>query len=96
MIDTKLFREFFNSEKSGGIVLIACTIASLLLTNIFIKLNLSLEHWINDGLMTVFFLLIGLEIERELYEGELSNIRNALLPLAAAVGGMLLPALIHF
>ncbi len=115
MIDTKLFREFFNSEKSGGIVLIACTIASLLLTNIFIgtgfidfwhhklgfeagavKLNLSLEHWINDGLMTVFFLLIGLEIERELYDGELSNIRNAMLPLAAAVGGMLLPALIHF
>jgi NhaA family Na+:H+ antiporter len=51
-----------------------------------------LEFWINDGLMTVFFLLVGLEIEREVYIGELSEVRNALLPLFAALGGMLLPA----
>lgn len=61
-----------------------------------IELNYSIEHWINDGLMTIFFLLVGLEIERELYVGELHVFRNALLPIAAAIGGMLLPASIHF
>ena len=61
-----------------------------------LELNYSLEHWINDGLMTIFFLLVGLEIERELYVGELHVVRHALLPIAAAVGGMLLPAAIHF
>lgn len=60
-----------------------------------LKLNFSVEHWINDGLMTIFFLLVGLEIERELYAGELQSISNALLPIAAAVGGMVVPALIH-
>ena len=45
-------------------------------------------HWINDGLMTIFFLLIGLELEREIYIGELSHIKNAALPLFAALGGM--------
>ena len=56
----------------------------------------SIEHWINDGLMAIFFLLIGLEIERELYVGELSTLKNASLPIAAAIGGMATPALIHF
>lgn len=59
-------------------------------------LHLSLEHWINDGLMAIFFLLAGLEIERELYRGELSDPKNALVPVLAAIGGMLLPAAIHF
>lgn len=59
-------------------------------------LKQSVEHWINDGLMAVFFLLIGLEIERELYVGELSTVKKASLPLFAAVGGMAFPALIHF
>ncbi len=59
-------------------------------------LQLSLEHWINDGLMAIFFLMIGLEIERELYIGELSSPRKASLPLFAALGGMAVPALIHF
>ena len=58
--------------------------------------GLSLEHWINDALMAIFFLLIGLELERELYNGELSNFKNALLPIFAAIGGMVAPALIHF
>jgi len=59
-------------------------------------LRQSLEHWINDGLMAAFFLLIGLEIERELYAGELSNFKRASLPIVAALGGMVTPALFHF
>lgn len=61
-----------------------------------LNLNFSVGHWINDGLMSIFFLLVGLEIERELYAGELSSFSNAILPLAAALGGMLVPAAIHF
>ena len=61
-----------------------------------ISLDYSLEHWVNDGLMAIFFLLVGLEIERELYIGELSSFKNALLPIIAAAGGMLFPALIHY
>jgi NhaA family Na+:H+ antiporter len=52
----------------------------------------SIVHWINDGLMAVFFLLIGLELEREIYEGELSSFKSASLPIAAALGGMIVPA----
>jgi NhaA family Na+:H+ antiporter len=55
----------------------------------------SLHHWINDGLMTLFFLLVGLEIKRELLVGELSNVRQAFMPIAAAVGGMIVPALMY-
>jgi NhaA family Na+:H+ antiporter len=58
-------------------------------------LQLSIGHWINDGLMTVFFLMIGLEIERELYVGKLSDLKAATLPGFAALGGMVLPALFH-
>jgi Na+:H+ antiporter, NhaA family len=57
---------------------------------------LSVEQWINDALMAIFFLFIGLELERELYNGELSDLKNALLPIFAALGGILMPALIHF
>ena len=61
-----------------------------------VHLRYSLGHWVNDGLMAIFFLLIGLEIEREFYIGELSDIKNATLPIFAAIGGVLTPALIHF
>jgi NhaA family Na+:H+ antiporter len=110
-----LFREFFHSEKSGGFVLIGCTIISLTIANTGwgedyhhllashldlsfgpVELDYSVEHWINDGLMAIFFLLVGLEIERELYIGELSSFRNAILPVMAAIGGMAIPAIIHF
>lgn len=104
---SKSFKAFFDSEKSSGILLIICTVISLILANSIIgnqyitfwKMylgNLSLEHWINDLLMAVFFLLIGLELERELYNGELSRFKNALLPIFAAFGGIAMPALIHF
>ena len=58
-------------------------------------IHMSLHHWINDGLMTVFFFLVGLEIKRELVHGELRNPRNAVLPAAAALGGMVVPAAIY-
>jgi NhaA family Na+:H+ antiporter len=101
------FKDFFESEKTSGILLIVCTVVSLLLANSVIGANylsiwqiyvsgLSVEHWVNDALMAVFFLLIGLELERELYNGELSDFKNALLPIVAAIGGICLPALIHF
>ena len=103
---TKIFKEFFESEKAGGIILMFCTLLSLLLVNSsysesYLQLwhwplfGENLEHWINDGLMAIFFLLIGLELEREVYNGELSNLKNALLPMMAALGGMVLPVIVY-
>jgi Na+:H+ antiporter, NhaA family len=60
-----------------------------------LALNLSLHHWINDGLMAIFFLLVGLEIKREMVEGELASLRKAALPLIAALGGVVAPAMIY-
>lgn len=101
---TKLFNDFFESEK-GGVLLITSTIISLLLANSsigesylniwhFKMAGLSIEEWINEGLMAIFFFLIGLELKRELYVGELSRLKNAMLPLFAAMGGMIIPAAI--
>jgi len=111
---SKMFAEFFESEKNAGILLIVSTVFSLLAANLLIgqsyidfwqkyldlsffslELKYSLQHWINDGLVTIFFLLIGLEIERELYAGELSSLQKASLPVVAAIGGMAAPALVH-
>ena len=60
------------------------------------ELSHTIHHWINDGLMAIFFFIIGLEIKREVLVGELSNIKVAILPILAAIGGMLIPALIYF
>jgi len=60
-----------------------------------VHLDLTLQHWVNDGLMAIFFFLMGLEIKRELVHGELSSTRRALLPMTAALGGMVMPALIY-
>ncbi len=100
---TRLFNEFYSSEKAGGIVLVFVTLLSLGLANSsfqneylsFWQTHLwghDIVHWINDGIMSIFFLLIGLELEREIYRGELSDIRNASLPVFAALGGMVVPA----
>ena len=61
-----------------------------------VSLTKTLHHWINDGFMVVFFLLVGLEIKREIFVGELSSLKQAALPIAAAIGGMLVPAAIYF
>ena len=104
---SQTFTRFFDSEKSSGLVLILCTVTSLLIANSFLGpayldfwhsqlAGLSIEHWVNDALMAVFFLFVGLELERELYNGELSDFKNALLPIFAAIGGIGVPALIHY
>ncbi len=106
MENSKLFTKFFESEKAGGVVLVCVTVISLILANSIFQTNYisfwhqhigshSLVDWINDGLMAIFFLLIGLELEREIYIGELSNIKNAALPLFGAFGGMIVPAGIY-
>jgi len=99
-------RDFMDGEAAGGLVLMAAAAAALVIANspwsdaYFAALAaylgpLSVLHWINDGLMAVFFLLVGLEIKREVLNGELATARNRVLPGVAAVGGMLVPALIY-
>ncbi len=114
-INTTVFSKFFNSEKSGGIILIFCVVISLWIANsnfaqpfgdflarnlgfqiANISVNYSIAVWINDFLMAIFFLLVGLEIKRELIEGELSSLKKASLPVLAAVGGMVVPAFVYF
>lgn len=107
---TKIFQNFFKSQKNGGIILLICVVISLLIANSpiagnfsnllsqnigFGPINYTISAWINDGLMAIFFLLVGLEIKRELIDGELSNIKKASLPILAALGGMIVPALIY-
>ncbi len=102
MKDSHVFEEFYENAK-GGILLIICTILSLLIAQSsfsdsylhfwnFKPGGVTLIQWVNDGLMAIFFLMIGLELKREVYVGELSNINNATLPLFAAIGGMIIPA----
>jgi NhaA family Na+:H+ antiporter len=101
------FQRFVESEAAGGLVLIASAALGLVVANsglagtytdlLHIKLaGLSVLHWINDGLMALFFLLVGLEIKREILVGELDSWPRRALPLIAAVGGMIVPALIFF
>ena len=107
MIITNYFKKFFQIAQSSGNLLIICVILSLLIANSSLGSNFqelldfklgsySISLWINDGLMTVFFLLVGLEIKREILEGELSSFKNATLPIFAALGGMLVPAAIFY
>lgn len=96
-------KDFIESEKTGGLLLILCTIISLLIANSSIGVSYvsmwetslgthSLTEWINDGLMAIFFFLIGLELIENVKDGDLSDIRSAMLPVSAAIGGMLVPA----
>ena len=104
-------KELSESGKLGGVLLILATLISITITNSSFGetylhfwhqeignnfITMHLEHWVNDLLMAVFFFLVGLEIKRELVIGELSSFKKVLLPLFAALGGMLFPALIFF
>lgn len=100
-----MLQRFFRSEPAAAVVLLAAAVLAMLVANsplgsiyedvlhhhIF---GLSIEHWINDGLMAIFFLLVGLEIKQELLDGELASWRSRALPGLAAVGGMIVPAII--
>ncbi len=104
---TSILRQFLEGEASGGIVLMGAAALALIVANsplgpgyesaLHAKLGpLSVEHWINDALMAVFFLLVGLEIKREMIDGQLATWSRRALPGIAAAGGMIVPALIYF
>ncbi|MFZ4688101.1 MAG: Na+/H+ antiporter NhaA [Polymorphobacter sp.] len=99
-------RKFLSTEAAGGYVLMAAAALAMLVANSPLSAayghalhayvgGLSVLHWINDGLMALFFLLVGLEIKRELIDGEMSSWPRRILPGAAALGGMVAPALIY-
>jgi NhaA family Na+:H+ antiporter len=99
-------RRFLHAQSSAGLVLMAAAVVALGIANSPIGPGyaamlhtylgpLSLEHWINDGLMALFFLLVGLEIKREVLDGQLSTWPRRILPGIAATGGMIVPALIY-
>ena len=108
---TDAFRKFTSSQKISGILLLIVSVVSLILANSGFSssyihfwespiyhngdVHISLLHFINDGLMTIFFLLVGLEIKRELIAGELKGFQRASIPVAAAIGGMLVPAVLY-
>ena len=102
----KSLRDFLQAESASGVILIFCACIAMTIANspwsqtYFQILNykiagLSVLHLINDGLMTIFFFVIGMEIKKELLIGELSSSQKAALPFAAALGGMIVPALIY-
>ncbi|HET7561578.1 MAG TPA: Na+/H+ antiporter NhaA [Rhodanobacteraceae bacterium] len=98
-------RDFMDSEAAGGLILMAVAALALVVANSplapayfdILKFHagpLSVQHWVNDGLMAVFFLLVGLEIKREVLDGELASWPQRILPGVCALGGVLVPALI--
>ncbi|HIF9231638.1 TPA: Na+/H+ antiporter NhaA [Photobacterium damselae] len=103
---TDAIRKFLKLESAGGIVLIIAAAVAMFIANSPLGsvysgvlhsyvAGLSVEHWINDGLMAIFFLLIGLEVKRELIEGALNTKEKAIFPAIAALGGMIAPALVY-
>ena len=102
---TAFFRAFAGDAAAGGIVLMVATVLALLVANspldgLYVATlhrdiaGLSVQHWIDDGLMALFFLTVGLEIKREMLDGELSSWPRRVLPGLAALGGMIVPGLI--
>ena len=99
-------RHFLHTEAAGGVLLMAAAALAMIVANsplgesyfgaLHVKLGpLSVAHWINDGLMALFFLLVGLEIKREFVDGHLATWSDRLLPSIAAAGGMAVPALVY-
>ncbi len=115
MLKYSRFNDFFKTEATGGLLLLAFTVLALIWANspfsesyfhIFEGMHLTIGigewtlsktvlHWVNDGLMAVFFFVVGLEIKREVMAGQLASMRKAALPIAAAIGGMVIPAMIY-
>ena len=106
----QIFKDLEESGRLTGVLLLIATAISMLLANSFVSVSYigfweikvgagplykTVHHWVNDGLMAAFFLLVGLEIKRELLDGELASPRKAALPLVAALGGVVLPAVIY-
>ena len=105
-VRSSAIRAFLAAQSSAGLVLMAAALIALGIANsplgpgyaalLHAELGpLSLGHWINDGVMTVFFLLVGLEIKREVVDGQLSTWPRRVLPGIAAAGGMIVPALLY-
>lgn len=93
-------KNFFATESAGGIVLLLAALSAIILANSpsdiwFNDLLYPYHGFINEGLMSIFFFLVGLELKREFQSGELRNLKNALLPIIAAIGGMAVPAAIY-
>ncbi|QAA31804.1 Na+/H+ antiporter NhaA [Clostridium manihotivorum] len=108
------FLNFFRSEASSGILLLACSIIAILAINSDfgpsyneflhksltigykeVSISMSIGHWINDGLMAIFFFVVGMEIKKEILIGELKSIKTTILPIAAAIAGMIVPSVIY-
>ncbi|MFA0117573.1 Na+/H+ antiporter NhaA [Vibrio breoganii] len=103
---SQMLKDFFKMESAGGIILVFAAALAMIVANSPLNeayqgalhsyvLGMSVEHWVNDGLMALFFLLIGLEVKRELLEGALKSRETAIFPAIAAVGGMVAPALVY-
>lgn len=108
---SQAFLYFFRQESAGGILLLLCAVIAMLIANspaagLYAQLlhteipipglTMSVLHWINDGLMVLFFFVVGMEIKREFLFGELKSLSATILPIAAAAGGMIVPALFYF
>ena len=108
-------QKFFQSEASGGVLLLIFALMAIVLANTalsenyfhFLDIPVSVQFgafsiakpllmWVNDGFMAVFFVLVGMEVKREMLEGSLSSYQQAIFPAIAAIGGMVVPALIYF
>ncbi|WP_196593052.1 Na+/H+ antiporter NhaA [Pectinatus sottacetonis] len=104
------FSKFFKNESSSGLVLLLFAVLAMIIANTIAadkykyilhmhftiaSFNLSILHWINDGLMAVFFFVVGLEIKREFLFGELKSLSATILPVMGAIGGMIMPAIIY-
>jgi NhaA family Na+:H+ antiporter len=106
---TSLTKILFADERKASVLLLAVALIAILIANsawssnyfevvntkiTFLGITLSLQHWVNEGLMALFFLMVSIEIKRELIDGELKGWKRASFPVVAAIGGMLVPALI--
>ncbi len=107
MVITRLFKKFLQLNNFGSFLLLFCFIVAIFIENsnyaqsfkVVLNSNilgLTVTNWVNEALMTIFFLQVGLEIKREIVKGELADFKIAALPIFGAIGGMIVPALIYY